>query len=78
MTIKEAITHLINNYEPNDHCAMHLWVIKDIKDKAEEEKIELSDEECNDILDNIHHHIDSEYGITWETIRCYIQDYKRK
>jgi len=70
MTIKEAITHLINNYEPNDHCAMHLWVIKDIKDKAGEEKIELSDEECNDILKSIHNHIDL-------IIRCYIQNYKK-
>lgn len=37
--------------------------------------VKLSIDDANNIIDNIERHIDCEYGITWETIKCSIEDY---
>ena len=74
-TIKEAIEHL-KSYSPDEHCAMHLWTEPDVIGTAEEGGTPVTKKEAQQILDHMHDHIDSEYGVTWETIRCGIQELK--
>ena len=74
-TIREAIEHL-KTYNMDEHCAMHLWTEPDAIMTAEEEGTPVTREEAQGILDHMHDHIDSEYGVTWECIKCEIQELK--
>ena len=56
------------------HCII-TWSREDISDVAHTLRVELSDEECVEVLKDIESGHDCEYGITWETLRCYVQDF---
>lgn len=76
MTIKELKEHL-QGYDDNLFCAWALCLPSDVKAIAGEEEVELSDEEIGEILNDVNSNQDSEYGITWESIRCAVQDFVR-
>lgn len=73
MTIKEAIKHL-KGYDPKSHCAMHLWLTDDVFDKAKEMGVDMDQDKADEIIDDVHNHIDCTLGITWDTIECYIDN----
>ena len=75
-TIREAIEHL-ETFDPDEGCAIHLWTEPDVMCTAEAMNIEITEEEAREILDTIHEHVDCEYGITWESLRCTIDDFDR-
>ena len=75
MQVKELILKLETLYKPNDHIAAHLWSPVDVIQVAAEIGEEISAKVANEIIDDIEHHIDSEYGVTWTTIKCVLQDY---
>ena len=75
MEVKDLMYKLKGWYKPEDHLAVHIWSIDDVLGTAEEMGVELSVDDANEIIDNIDSHIDSEYGITWETIKTSIQLY---
>ena len=74
MTIKELREH-IKEYGNDLPCAWALWLPGDVKNIAVQEQVELSDEEIGEILDDVHCNQDAEFGITWESIRCAVQDF---
>jgi len=76
MTIKEAIDFL-KSYDLEDHCAIHLWTESDVIDVAQLEGTSVTTEDAQEILDDVHGHINNENGVTWKTIRCYVQDFVR-
>lgn len=73
-TVKDYIEQLQNLYKPDDVIAVHLWQVDDVLGKAEEMEVKLSKGDAEDIIETIHSHIDSEFGITWETIVTTIQN----
>ena len=75
MQVKDLIDKLKKWYKPDDHLAVHIWCIDDVLGTADEMSVKLSIDDANNIIDNIERHIDCEYGITWETIKCSIEDY---
>jgi len=70
-TVKEVIERL-QGYDPDAHIATSLWMAEDVLYTAEDIEIELSEEEANEILDEMCHRHDADIGINWEVIRCYI------
>jgi hypothetical protein len=54
-----------------------VWCIEDVLDKADELGIALSNEEAENILDDIFDHHDCEMGVSWVTLGCAIEDYPR-
>jgi hypothetical protein len=75
-TVAEVIEHL-NGYPKDMHVAVHIWQPEDFKFVAKEEGIKLTKKDIDKIIDDVHNHISSEYGITWLTLENAIQDYKR-
>jgi hypothetical protein len=45
-----------------------VWCDEDVIDRAKEQKIRLSKSKAREILQDMLHHHDCEYGITWGTI----------
>ena len=59
----------IREYLEENGYVMHFWHIEDINGIAEDEGIILSDEEIEDIRQDLGENTDCEYGITWDSIR---------
>ncbi len=76
MQVKDLIQKLKEWYKPTEHLAVHIWSSDDIKEAAQEMETELSQEDINNVLDNLDNDIDSELGISWDTLRSAIEDYK--
>ena len=54
----------MNDFDPEREIAI-IWSIDDVK----QERPDLSDEKAMEVLRNVEHHHDAEYGICWETLR---------
>jgi hypothetical protein len=52
-----------------------LWCIEDVIDKARELNKRCSKKNAGIILSQIQNDFDAEYGITWQTIEQYVEDY---
>lgn len=64
----------------NEHgCIAHIWCIDDVKARLELSTYKniqpLTDTEIYSILSKLNRQIDSELGINWLVIDCYIDDY---
>jgi hypothetical protein len=53
------------------------WCKKDVENVAASIEISLTGEEISDVLRNVLENHDSTYGITWDNIRCEIEDIVR-
>lgn len=53
---------------------MHFWHINDIEQVAEEENIELTEDEIENIRQDLGENTDCNYGITWDSIRSRVLD----
>ena len=76
MQAQDLIQRLKEWYKPGEHLAVHIWSSDDIREAAQEMEGEISQEDINNILDNLDNNIDSEFGISWDTLRGAIEDYK--
>ena len=74
MIVSEWIQRLQNEFKPDQHICIHLWQTADLMGTAKELDIELTDEEANNIVEDMERHIDSELGVTWTTVQCAIED----
>jgi hypothetical protein len=75
-TVKEAIEHLEKHHDPNEQICQIIWCANDVKMQAEEMDLEISEEEISDVLYEMEHRHDANYGISWETIDYYLGDIK--
>jgi len=51
-----------------------IWCTDDVKHRALESKIKLTEQECIDVLSVIKNNHDCNYGLTWETIDTVVDD----
>lgn len=51
------------------------WSTEDVLMQADNMNIELTEEQADDILDNIEHHHDACVGINWDVIEFHIDNY---
>ena len=56
----------------NEEIAVAVWTVKDVKSRAEERHIELTDKRAQEIVAAMHTHHDPSIGITWDTIDAYL------
>jgi hypothetical protein len=52
------------------------WYANDVMDRANHLGIDITEEDSEEILDNIRRGHDCEYGINWDTIDCHIEMFK--
>ena len=71
-TVEEAINRLKRCRE--EHVAVAIWSEEDVLGRAEGRHIKISREEAAVILDEMDYKQDSELGITWTTIDCYLDE----
>lgn len=53
-----------------------IWGIEDVYHEADTIEILITEEQASDILDRLLHKHDAEWGISWETIRTLVEEYK--
>jgi len=61
-----AVKALTKHFENEMHI---VWSVEDVQEAASEEDIDCSTERAREILADISHHHDVEYGVNWQTIR---------
>ena len=54
------------------------WGIEDVLDRAEDQEIDITEQQAKDILVAMGCNYDCNYGITWETIDYFLADYEVK
>jgi hypothetical protein len=59
--------------EDNTIAISHEWSIEDVYEKAEEMDIEINNIQAGQVLDLVWKNIDSEYGISWDSIENAIE-----
>jgi hypothetical protein len=74
-TTKEAIERF--GWLKNQHVAVAIWCEDDVLELAQEEGIKCSRKRAREIIDEIDHKQDCELGISWTTIRVYLNEYER-
>jgi len=58
------------------HVAVAIWQREDVVGRAEMRGIKLTDEQADDILDDIDRKQDCELGISWITIDCFLDQWR--
>ena len=58
-----------------DGVALHVWSREDVIDVAPRRGKSLTPDAVDEILANIERHVDSELGITWQTIQYAVDDF---
>ena len=68
----------LDNYWHNKIAIV--WNVEDVQEYAKQEyNVDIEDEPAREILNDVFDNMDSEYGVTWQSIDCNISDYlKRK
>lgn len=51
------------------------WSVEDFQDKAKEIGYTITEEQAQEALEAMIHHHDCQYGITWNNVEYYVQDY---
>jgi hypothetical protein len=51
-----------------------IWTTEDVHVKAEENDIELTEEQAIKVLEHISNYHDCSYGVNWDTIDCSIDE----
>jgi len=72
-TVASVIEHL-KGYKPEEHIATAIWCEEDVLGRAKELGKKISRKQAQEILDDIERRQDYEYGISWTTIDCAIED----
>lgn len=74
MTIREAIKHLAESYQPDEPCCLILWTSEDVRGVADSMGKKITDEQVADVLEHIEHHHDASLGVTWLTLEMAVDD----
>lgn len=75
MKVKYWIERLQKDYDLEESVCIHLWTRPDIEERAKELGYNFTANDCDLILEDMEHHIDSGLGVSWETVKYYIDDY---
>jgi len=70
---REVIKRL-EGYKPDEHIAVAIWCEQDVIEQAEHRGIKLTQEEAQDIVDEIDRKQDCSIGINWDVLDVYIDE----
>jgi hypothetical protein len=77
MKTKEWIK-LLQKLNPDESICVHYWQIGDVLLKVVEMGEKVTNDEAQEILEEIEDNIDSEMGVSWTTLRVNIEDLIKK
>jgi hypothetical protein len=77
MKVKDWIK-VLNKLDPEETICVHYWQIGDVLHMAEEMDEKVTNDEAQEILEEIEDNIDSEMGVSWDNIRSGIEDLIKK
>lgn len=72
--VSQLIEDLKQFYKPDDVIAYDIWCREDVLERASEFSIDITEEQADKIIEDMHENRDAEYGITWDTIDTYLQE----
>ena len=74
-----SIVKYVDNYTSENSICI-IWCIDDIKSamKNRQNPIEITDDECMEILDNMERRHDASLGITWDTIDYHLDEFVQR
>lgn len=58
-----------------DDYAVHVWSVADVIGVAAQNSVPMSKEKAKEILGNMEGNIDSEFGLTWETVKWHVTEF---
>ncbi len=70
-TVKEMKEHLAT-YKDDDVIAWDIWTTEDAIWQAKREGKHLTEEQAQEVIEEVHRHKDAELGINWDTLSCYL------
>lgn len=73
-TVKSLIKWLQTNYKPDDIICYDLWCIDDVESQANNMKEKLTMDEMKEVLNLMDRCKDATLGISWESVRCAIDE----
>jgi hypothetical protein len=65
----------LQTMNPEESICMNYWQVGDVTGKADEMGVDITNEDAQEILDEIEDNIDSDHGVSWTTLRVYIEDF---
>ena len=68
----------LQTLDPEESICVHYWQIGDVLQMAEEMDEKVTNDEAQEILEEIEDNIDSEMGVSWTSIRVGIEDLIKK
>jgi Ca2+-binding EF-hand superfamily protein len=75
--VKEWIK-VLNKLDPEESICVHYWQIGDVLHMAEEMDEKVTNDEAQEILEEVEDNIDSEMGVSWTSISVGIEDLIKK
>ncbi len=70
--------HLKDHFNNDDTIAYAIWQVTDVLGMAKSKGVTLEEKDAREILAGVHRTQDCEYGITWITLGCWIDEYERE
>ena len=75
MKVSNLIEYLQKYYKPDDIVAHHMFTTEDVEEIGKNMGYVFTQNQIDYILENVEHHIDSEYGMSYDSIESAIEDY---
>ena len=75
-TVKELKEHL-ESFNDDDIIAYDIWQIENVKHYCDNMGIEISADQCENVIYNMEQGKDANDGITWDILGFYVQEEKR-
>ena len=72
---RKCVEEYLDDIERGDAIAV-IWTVNDVMDlySYEHDEKEITLEQARDVLSNVKRRHDAEYGISWETIRFWLEE----
>lgn len=78
-TRQSIIQKLKQHHKPNDVLAVTVWTVKDVLNRANSREITLTENEAEEILEQVHLYQDPSVGINWDVIDFVIdKEFRRR
>jgi hypothetical protein len=74
-TVKELISYLNRHYQPDDVVAADIWHRDDVRARAEERCLVISDALADAVIARMDRNYDATCGFTWATIDFWLDEF---
>jgi len=72
-TVEQAVDYARDKAPDRANAWLCVWTIEDVKERAQENDLELTDEQAQDILKYFENHYDYVWEVSWELMSISIE-----